>query len=106
MLVMNETIRDYIKRRVRWCLAVAVLGWLSITLTASLWNGQGQSGVRVFGFLVFLGAIICLQWFVRCPKCEARIGRTIALPVGFSSGSGRKINFCPYCGIGLDEPRL
>ena len=102
---MNETIRDYIKRRVRWWFAAAVLAWFAMPLTASLWKGPGKRPLLLFGMALFLGAILGLQLFVRCPKCAARLGRTIALPVGFGLGSRRQVNFCPYCGVNLDAPR-
>jgi hypothetical protein len=54
--------------------------------------------------IVFMGAILALNYLVKCPKCANNLGRTIALPVGLSLGTGRKIKFCPYCGVSLDEP--
>jgi hypothetical protein len=27
------------------------------------------------------------------------------MPLAFSWGSGPKVNFCPFCGVNLDEPR-
>jgi len=32
---MNETIRDYLKRRVRWCMGIAICGWVLIPLSMS-----------------------------------------------------------------------
>ena len=105
---MNQTIRDYIKRRVRWAFAVGVLGWL--TLPLSQFAGHEEPGNKVgaalpaLGMLVFLGAILALNWLIKCPRCRANLSRTIAMTVGLSWGSGPKVNFCPYCGVSLDEP--
>jgi hypothetical protein len=104
--LMDETIRDYIKRRVRWTVAIAVLGWILIPISAFLWHGQGNSAFTLLGFLVFFTAMVSMQWFLRCPKCDARIGQTIAFAVGVTIGFGTsKVKFCPYCGVNLDTPR-
>ena len=106
---MNDTIRAYIKRRVRWLFAVGVFGWLVFPLSAFLRHDEpgGKLGpaLPAVGMLVFVGAILALNWAIKCPRCRANLGRTIAMPLGLSWGSGAKINFCPYCGVNLDEPR-
>ena len=105
---MTETIRDYVKRRVWWCIAVAVGGWFLVPLGAALAgnlpDGLARAALPIVGFVMFGGAILALQMIVRCPKCRARLGRTIAMPVAFAWGSGPKVNFCPFCGVKLDEP--
>lgn len=53
---------------------------------------------------MFGGAMFAMQRIVKCPKCKANLGRTIAMPLSLSWGSGPKINFCPYCAVSLDEP--
>jgi hypothetical protein len=106
---MNATIRDYVSRRVRFLFAVAALGWLSFPLSAYLFRGRPNpmSGVTavlpIVGFAAFIGSIVALNWAVKCPRCLANLGRTIAFPVAVPWG--RKVNFCPYCGVNLDEPR-
>lgn len=107
---MSVTIRDYIKKRVRWCFAIAAAGWLLIALGSAfaqqLPAGFPQFLVPLLGGLLFGGAILAMQGVVKCPKCRANLGRTIAMPVAMSFGSGPKINFCPYCGVHLDQPRI
>jgi hypothetical protein len=106
---MTGTIRDYIKRRVRWCLAVAVAGWLTVAigggLAKTLPPGIPPFALPLIGLVMFGGSILALQRIAKCPKCKANLGRTIAMPLALSWGSGPKINFCPYCGVSLDEPR-
>jgi len=105
---MNATIRQYIKRRIYWCAAVAFGGWLMFPLggviAKQLPDGLPKIALPAVGFVMFVGAILALQLLVRCPKCKARLGQTIAMPVAFSWGSGPKVNFCPFCGVNLDEP--
>jgi hypothetical protein len=102
---MNQTIRGYIKARVRWLFAVGILGWLAFPLSQFVRRSEPVgAALPVFGMLVFMGAILALNWAIKCPRCRANLGRTIAMPLGLSWGSGPQINFCPYCGVSLDEP--
>ena len=105
---MSQTIRHYIKRRVWWCAAAAIGGWLVLALGAaagnSLPDGIPKAVIPIAGFLLFGGAIVAMQRIVKCPKCKARLGQTIAMPVAFSWGSRSKVGFCPYCGVSLDVP--
>ena len=105
---MNDTIRDYIRRRVWWCAAFAVGGWLMFPLGAAiaqrLPDGAARAAMPIVGFVMFGGAILALQRIVKSPKCKARLGQTIAMPVAFGWGSGPRVNFCPFCGVKLDEP--
>ena len=106
---MNQTIRDYLKGRIRWCLAFAVGGWILIALGGGAARHLPESIPRVAipltGFVVFFGAIVAMQRSIKCPKCNARLGQTIAMPLAFNFGSGPRVNFCPFCGVHLDEPR-
>ena len=58
--------------------------------------------VSILGFLTFGGAILAMQW-IKCPRCSVRLGQiavTLAVP-----GLKPQPNFCPYCGVALDESR-
>jgi hypothetical protein len=97
------TIRDYIKRRVRWAMGIGISSWLLVALLGPL--GFHSNVLPVFaivGVVGFGGAILSIQ-FIRCPKCKAPLGQTIAMPMALRVG-GRQVNFCPYCGVQLDEP--
>jgi hypothetical protein len=97
---MNETIRAYIKRRVRWCLAIGIGGW--VVIATSIGARVDNPMVSILGFLTFGGAILAMQW-IKCPRCSVRLGQiavTLAVP-----GLKPQPNFCPYCGVALDESR-
>ena len=101
---MPETIRDYLKRRTRRIMAVGIGGWLLCALAMSV-LGQGATGpgpLFFVGFAVFGGAIITLLFFVKCPKCKARFGQ-LGPEIAFRVWGRRQVNFCPYCGVSLDE---
>jgi hypothetical protein len=97
------TIRDYIKRRVRWGFGLVFASWLFVALTSNMGFGGSRPGYLPFiGVFGFMGAILSFL-FIRCPKCQARIGQTIAVPAAFRL-SGPQVKYCPYCGVNLDEP--
>jgi hypothetical protein len=97
---MNETIRAYIKRRMWWSMAIGIGGWLIIA--SSIAARVDNPFVSILGFLTFGGAIIAVQW-IKCPRCAVRLGQ-IAMSLGIP-GLKPQPNFCPYCGVSLDEPR-
>ena len=77
---MNETIRTYIKARVRWRLAIGIGGW--VVVATSVGTRLDNPLVSILGFLTFGGAILALQW-IKCPKCAVRLGQiamTMAVP--------------------------
>jgi hypothetical protein len=97
------TIRDYIKRRVRWGFGIAVASWLFVAFTSNMGFGGPTPGYLPFiGLFGFMGAAVSFL-LIRCPRCRVRIGQTIAVPAAFRL-SGPQVKYCPYCGVSLDEP--
>jgi hypothetical protein len=108
---MGTTIRDYIKRRVRWAMGIGIGSWLVLAIVGPLGSEAYpplQHVLPVFavvGGIGFGGAMISML-FIRCPKCRARLGQTIAMPTALQfSRWSPQVNYCPYCGVSLDEPR-
>lgn len=99
---MRDTIRDRIKRRVRWCAAIGIGGWLILPLGAATSGGRLPPPLFVLGFVLFLGAMLALQYAIKCPRCSTKIGQEIGMRVGLSLW-GKQPNFCPYCGVSFDE---
>jgi hypothetical protein len=99
---MHETIRNFIKRRVRWFMAIGLLAWLSIPLWLSVTHEREQPYVPFAAMAVFASAALGMQLFVRCPRCKVRLGQ-IGVQVGINFLKPT-VNFCPYCGVSLDEP--
>jgi hypothetical protein len=97
---MNHTIRDYLKRRVWRCMAVGIGGWLLVA--TSMGSHIDHPIISILGVLMFAGAILALQLMTKCPRCSARLGQ-IAMGLGVP-WLKPQANFCPYCGVSLDEP--
>ena len=99
---MNETIRDRLKRRVRWAMAVGFSGLL-LAMAGPFVIPDDYASLVAIGPLMFAGAIITVQWLTKCPKCETRLGQEMSQRIAFTF-FGKQPNFCPYCGTSLDEP--
>jgi hypothetical protein len=106
---VKETIRDYIKRRVRWAMAAAVGAWLLVLLTGSIdtlpsmHTLPSMRAAAITGGLVFVGAVFFTR-LIKCPKCSTGLGRAIVMRIGTPFGRTR-INFCPFCGVRMDDAR-
>jgi hypothetical protein len=98
---MHETIRDYLKRRIRWTMGMAFGAWLLFPLL----RAAGVDNPMVFLVaIVPLGVALISMLWVKCPRCSTRLGQSIATAVAVPMFSPQP-NFCPYCGVSLDEPR-
>lgn len=104
---MNQTIRDVVKRRVRWCMAVAAGGlvlFIALPMAAIGEHGRPNVALVMLAWGLFAAALVALQWFAaRCPKCTQRMGQEIAMRVALAIRR-KPPNFCPYCGVSFDEP--
>jgi hypothetical protein len=100
--VVNRTIRQYLQRRIRLALAVVVCAWAFLPINEWLAHERPNPILMMAGFGAFGAALLFIIW-VRCPRCRARLGQSIAMPLALSWGTPR-INFCPYCGVNLEEP--
>ena len=49
---------------------------------------------------LFVGAILKLTFYVKCAACSGRLGQFAMTTMG---PFGRRMNYCPYCGISLDR---
>jgi len=62
---------------------------------------------HVVAFAVFISGVVLLM-SVKCPKCSVRLGQAASGAAygyrGWVRRGRRKVNFCPFCGVSLDEP--
>jgi hypothetical protein len=98
------TIRDYLRRRIRLIWAAAFAAWLLVPLSVAVTADHVPPPLLIIPcMLLFGGAIVSLLFLVRCPRCHTRFGQ-VAGEIAFHWGSRGRVNFCPYCGVSLDEP--
>lgn len=92
-----STIEKNLKSRLSKARLVALCCWLLFVLVLVL---PLDGVLRYFALLPFLGmlsAIFYLLFFIRCPRCSARIGQSMT---GMA-----KVNYCPSCGLDLNTLR-
>jgi hypothetical protein len=104
------TIREYFKgrsKRARRALgigglvAAASVAIFAMTSTLSSAYGYVAFAAGVLGVAVMLGALLYLDR-TRCPTCRERLGIQIANQYRI----GRRISFCPFCGVGFDKAEV
>lgn len=88
----HETIRSWIFRKRRPYI------WIQLIGLAIMVCGFAAPPIFGIGLLIMIGGTICVA-LVSCPRCHTKL--PAALPMK-SWLTARAIEFCPYCGIGMD----
>jgi hypothetical protein len=98
------TIREFLAARRRNLMIVGFAAWLGFAGSAFL-GSRFEIPWLPFVFFALFGAVILLLFFwLKCPRCGGTLG---AMNASFTKGGRfmpRCINYCPYCGVSLDEP--
>jgi hypothetical protein len=101
------TIREYLQRRAK-LLALGIVGAWAVMAGQSFLVAQPSGPVAVAfliaGALVFFGAILAVVFMLRCPRCNGNLGSLVAHFGPLRKMSSRQANFCPFCGVKLDDP--
>jgi hypothetical protein len=101
------TIREYFRERSKRARRALGYGALvtaaSVAIVATTSNlGPAYSyvvvPVGILGVAILFGALLYLDR-TQCPSCRERLGMQIANQYGI----GRRIAFCPFCGVGFDK---
>jgi hypothetical protein len=96
------TIKQNITKKLFLCLGIAITAMIILGFTGALHVGEILSPIRVICLIIILGAILYGNLGIRCPKCKGNLGVTV-VPALFSFSSKHKVNFCPFCGVSLNE---
>ena len=97
------TLRESIVRSKRTGAIVTYLGlawsfvWMALSGAQPPWFF-----VAIPGFVVFFAGTWYLLFFLRCPRCQGRIGYTVSY-MSWPFSVSRRIRFCPFCGVALDS---
>lgn len=98
------TIREYLRNRRR--ISLMAIALFTALLFLALWRGADaapgelESWRRMFVLVALIGlaVILVLQFFLlRCPRCTRFLGPELRVSLA------RPINYCPYCGVHLEE---
>jgi len=97
------TIREILAARRMKLIITGVAAWLGFAL-AGFWSQQHGPPWLAIPFFAMFGAAILLNYFwLRCPRCRGSIGSVNATLTGRGGWLRPRINFCPYCGVSVDE---
>ena len=105
--IARMTIREYFRARSRRARAFVAAGGLVVVVAGAILAvadslGRGASyavtAAAVLGVVILFGALLYLD-VTKCPQCFARLGIQIANQYRF----GRRVDFCPFCGVGFDK---
>lgn len=99
----NMTIGEAINGKLRRAKIVGFLFWLAFAATMFIPREGRVFFISMIPFAGFGGTILYIFFFIKCPRCGAPLGQA-----GATSGSlfskKTKLNFCPNCGVNLNEP--
>jgi hypothetical protein len=96
------TIREHVRKCLLWGIIAAFSSALAVILETAL-NGNPGSPLFIVGFIPFIGAILFMNFGIRCPKCRGNLGITIVHYFPLFGWSKHQIGFCPFCGTSIDQ---
>jgi hypothetical protein len=97
------TIADTIKTKLLRAKIVGFLFWVAFAASIFLHKEGGTFFLSLIPFAGFAGTIWYVMFFIRCPRCAAPLGQASMHMSGVFTGKS-KLNFCPNCGVNLNEP--
>lgn len=98
------TIREYLSGRRYKALALILLSWVTCGGSTLIASKTQLDWLPIPFFLAIIAAMILMWRLVRCPRCSGPVGMFRVSLSGRRTFLNRPINYCPYCGVSLDEP--
>ena len=89
------TIGELIKAQMFKARAIAFGFWLLFAAGMFLPTSGIYKTLLFLPFIGFAGSVLYILFFVKCPKCDARLGQVMS--------SISKPKFCPGCGVSFDS---
>jgi len=101
------TVRERIAKSAKVFMRIGFAAWLVLAITMAIGGARGGEPfipVMVGGAAVFFAAVLGLMFFVECPCCGYKFGIDSAKLLHRRFFQSWRINFCPHCGVNLDDP--
>jgi hypothetical protein len=96
------TIRDYLKKRVRWCYLAMLLAMPLLFLVGLPRPHEPPSPLFFLALTPIFGFGMYMTFGIKCPKCGTRVGMLASqafMPLALMKPT---FNHCPGCGVSLD----
>ena len=103
----NPTVREYFRPRLRVASITFFIGWAGFAVS-SISGSNGVDGAYSFQmpFFALAGIAVLFHGFAfRCPRCHGNLGFTFQRG-GNWFAVGRKVQYCPFCGLNFDLERM
>ncbi len=100
------TIRDMLNKKKRDAAIIYFVAFATLAISILMMISINYKPIILF---VVIASIICflsllhLFFGIRCPKCSNNLGSMTAYSFSSPFSIPKKINYCPYCGIKMDE---
>ena len=88
------TINEKIRAKIKKTKIIGFTFWLVFAIPIFLQRSD-LFGLQMLAFAGFGGTVIYILYFLKCPKCDARIGQTAM--------QNKALNFCPERGTDFKE---
>jgi hypothetical protein len=83
---------------------LAIVAWLGCAVTGLLSVQYDLAWLPGPFFALFFAAVLLNMFWLKCPRCRGSLGLTNLPLTARGKWLGMKpMNYCPYCGISLDE---
>jgi hypothetical protein len=100
-------IRDYLTRRksrlAYWSIISFVILMVALVAGTAL-ETPSLHVLALVALLSYLVSVVFYQYRVRCPRCKGNIGRHTSYFGLRKTLFFDTVNYCPFCGVQLDEP--
>jgi|SRR5437016_1552392 len=97
------TIREVLNRRKRIAAVIMYTG-LALFVAVGILSMRNEKLATLIplAMVPFMGALLYILYGMRCPRCRGWIASIIAYG-GSPFSVSRKLRFCPFCGVSLDD---
>ena len=98
------SIREFLLARRRKLSLFGIAVWLGTFIAGFVAFKYHVPWLRLpFFALLAVVVLLAIRW-TKCPRCGGSLGAENATLSGRSLYLTGRIDFCPYCGVSLDEP--
>jgi hypothetical protein len=97
------TIRDMLWKKVKYAIAVQIAVIILAMIVAGFSSGISKYVAPVAILAAGVLGVLFVLFRTKCPSCQYPIA--LNGPIHLRPTAGRlKINYCPHCGLNIDEP--
>lgn len=90
------TIREHLKAKLNKARVIGVISLVAFATVGILTSSSDQvSPLFLIPFAAFGGSVVYILYVIRCSRCNTRMGQVMS--------QFRTTNYCPQCGVNLDE---